>query len=99
MPCWEEARVLQDCLVTFQAAICGAALSEGIDVSDPPPRAHLPVLLQSAVPCGAPDVACRIIHNHALMKVSIWPRTHTLSPRNHAGVGTLCGPVVVAFSR
>lgn len=86
--------------ITFCAAICSDALSVSIDVSEPSggvpsPRAHLPLLLQSAVPCGAPDVACRIIHTHALMKVSIWPHMHTLSPQNHTGMGTLeslCSP-------
>ncbi len=107
MPGFREAFVLQDCLVTFRSAICGDALSVSIDVREPTggvpsPRAHLPLLLQSAVPCGAPDVAGRIIHTHTLMKVSIWPHTHTLSPRNHTGMGTLgslCSPVVVAFTR
>lgn len=99
--------VLLHRLVTFRSAICGAALSVGVDVREPTggvpsPRAHLPLLPQSAVPCGAPDVAGRIIHTHTLMKVSIWPHTLTLSPRNHTGTGTpgsLRSPVVVAFSR
>ncbi|KAL7396215.1 hypothetical protein ABVT39_002241 [Epinephelus coioides] len=82
---FREAFVLQDRLVTFRSAICGDALSVGIDVREPSggvpsPRAHLPLLPQSAVPCGAPDVAGRIIHTHTLMKVSIWPHAHTLSP-------------------
>lgn len=85
MPGFREAFVLQDGLVTFRSAICGDALSVGIDVREPTggvpsPRAHLLLLLQSAVPCGAPDVAGRIIHTHTLMKVSIWPHMHTLSP-------------------
>lgn len=88
------------CPAGFATAFCADALSVSIDVSEasggvPSPRAHLPLLLQSAVPCGAPDVVCRIIHTHALMKVSIWPHMHTLSPQNHTGMGTLeslCSP-------
>lgn len=80
-----EAFVLQDSLVTFWSAICTDAPLMGIDASVPTggvpsPCAHLPLLPQSAVPCGAPDVARRIIHTHTLMKVSIWPRTQVLSP-------------------
>lgn len=80
-----EAFVSQDSLVTFWSAICTDALLMGIDASVPTggvpsPCAHLPLLPQSAVPCGAPDVARRIIHTHTLMKVSIWPRTRILSP-------------------
>ena len=76
------AFVLQDGPVTFRFAICSDALSVGIDVREPTGgahslRAHLPVLLQSAVPCGAPDVIGGIIHTHTLMKVSIWPLTRT----------------------
>lgn len=85
MPGLSRAFVFQDGLVTFQFAICGDVLSVGIVVREPTGgapslHAHLPLLLQSAVPCGAPDVAGRIIHTHTLMKVSIWPLTHTLSP-------------------
>lgn len=69
----------------------------GVDVRQPAGGApstctHLPPSPQSAVPCGAPDVAGRIIHTHALMKVSIWPpHIHTLSQRNHTGTGTDTG--------
>lgn len=63
----------------FERAHCSGALQ----------HAHLPLSPQFAVPCGAPDVACRIIHAHALMKVSIWPPMHTLSPQNHICMGKL----------
>lgn len=93
-PGFGKAFVLQDGLVTFQSAICGDVLSVCIDVREPTggvpsPCAHLPLLLQSAVPCGAPDVAYRIIHTCTLMKVSIWSHALKLSPRTHTGVGTL----------
>lgn len=93
-PGFGKAFVLQDGLVTFQSAICGDVLSVCIDVREPTggvpsPCAHLPLLLQSAVPCGAPDVAYRIIHTCTLMKVSIWSHALKLSPRTHTGVRTL----------
>ena len=85
LPGSREAFVPQVGRAIFRFTICEEALSVGIDVREPTggapsPRAHLPLLPQSAVPCGAPDVAGRIIHTHTLMKVSIWPLTHTLSP-------------------
>lgn len=61
----------------FERAHCRGALQ----------HAHLPLSPQFAVPCGAPDVACRIIRTHTLMKVSIWPHMHILSPQTQICMG------------
>lgn len=75
-----------NCSLTFCSVICDDALLNRFERTHSRgalQHAHLPLSPQFAVPCGAPDVACRIIHTHALMKVSIWPHMHTLSPHNH----------------
>lgn len=89
---WDEHLFLRDWLLTFCSAICADVPSKRLDRAHHRgalQHAHLPLSPQFAVPCGAPDVACRIIHTHALMKVSIWPRMHTLSPQNQICMGKL----------
>lgn len=75
----EDTFVLQDGLVTFLSAMCLDVLLLSEDVGELSLHAHLLLLLQSAAPCGVPDVACRIIHTCPLIKVSIWPQTRALS--------------------
>lgn len=89
---WDEHLFLQDWLLTFCSAICADAPSNRLERAHRRgvlQHAHLPLSPQFAVPCGAPDVACRIIHTHALMKVSIWPHMHILSPQNQICMGKL----------
>lgn len=89
---WDKHLFSQDWLLTFCSAICADAPSNRLERAHRRgalQHAHLPLSPQFAVPCGAPDVACRIIHNHALMKVSIWPHMHTLSPQNQICMGKL----------
>lgn len=57
--------------VTFSFGICASALLENTAVIQASmKRVAVP---WSAVPCGDPDVAGRVIHAQTFMKVPIWP--------------------------